>query len=340
MGGVFTCSAPNPPDNDTGQFGPGTATSRLYCLSGGAQTLVIPTETPVHVATVRYEVASGAMPGLVGLELRGAGVFDEGGTQLDPCDTNPVVSPDCPGATITLIDPILPAATAVSSNNLSPTPNNQYFAIDCDLGVPGIQDDCTYSTDAGIIDVGVVFVNQIGSATTLCCFNFNVIDPDTSRLNPPAVPAPPLESNPDANQAALSPNLQCAPPPPDNDTGAGGPGTAASGSCYDGSAQGPPIAAGGSVLLARVRYNVPPAAAPGTVPLTLDFVAAYDNSFIELGSCAPITRHPPMRARDDHARPPAARREQGAGGRRRQRRPVGAEGEPVDLRDGAVQRAG
>ena len=182
MGGVFTCSAPNPPDNDTGQFGPGTATSRLYCLSGGAQTLVIPTETPVHVATVRYEVASGAMPGLVGLELRGAGVFDEGGTQLDPCDTNPVVSPDCPGATITLIDPIPPAATAVSSNNLSPTPNNQYFAIDCDLGVPGIQDDCTYSTDAGIIDVGVVFVNQIGSATTLCCFNFKVVDPDTSRL--------------------------------------------------------------------------------------------------------------------------------------------------------------
>ena len=104
---------------------------------------------------------------------------------LDPRETNPVVSPDCPGATITLIDPIPPAATAVSSNNLNPTPDTVYVAIDCDLGTPGIQDNCTYQTDAGNIDVGVVFENHTLGATAIGSFNFILHDPDTSRLDPP-----------------------------------------------------------------------------------------------------------------------------------------------------------
>jgi hypothetical protein len=211
----------------------------------------------------------------------------------------------CAGATVQIVDlpgttptpqptstpePTMPtAASPVASIDLSPTPAGRYFAIDCDLGTAGVQDDCSYLTTAGAIDVGMVLVNNGGPATDICCFNFKMKNPDTSRLDPPPGVGGSLDLNPDANEAILAPGLTCAPPLPDNDTGEDGPGTSTSFlSCFTGLPAGPVFPVGAHILLATVRYNVPPAADAGTIPLSLDFVAACDQvSISEIATCLP-----------------------------------------------------
>jgi hypothetical protein len=181
------------------------------------------------------------------------------------------------------------------SGTATPTPTSTpapipAVALDCDVVTPGIQSSCMYQTDVGAVDVDVWYVNGPASAS-VNAFNFLLHDPDTARLATlPGVDAD-LDANPDFNQADVTGAHQCTPPTPATDTGADGPGTAVSLLfCYNiGAPNGPLIGANAQLRLARMHYTVPPAATPGSVPLSLSFVAVFDNSFIELGSCLPTS---------------------------------------------------
>ena len=88
------------------------------------------------------------------------------------------------------------------------------------------------------------------------------------------------------------------------------------------------------MLLARVHYDVPPAAAPGTVPLTLSFTALYDTTFTELGSCVPIvtTEAICVPASITLVLPPPSIEKQPEGNAANADLAV-PQGQPVDLRD-------
>ncbi len=305
------------PDSQPGTPG---QQSTVECFNIYDTTSLIAAGASVKIATIAYDVPVAAAAGTVPLTMKDASVYDTGFGEVMSCRPTINFAGSCEDASITISDaatftptviptltatpstpsatvtpaPPQPLATAVASQNLNPTPAGRYFAIDCDLATAGIQDDCTYTTDAGVVDVGVVFVNEGGAPATSCCFNFHVVSPDLTRLDPPAIAdvAPFLNSNPDVNDA-LFPGIDCSFPPPDNDNGFGGPGTATSYlGCFEVVNPGPVIPAGGSILLGTVRYNVPGTALAGTVPLNLDFSAFYGDDIQEVGSCDPLIIEP------------------------------------------------
>lgn len=146
-------------------------------------------------------------------------------------------------------------------NNGTPSPGF-HVAIDCNPVDAGVQDNCEFSPFTTQLDVAVTIGNNTGTATDIGALNFEVVNPDTSVLVAPDQSGEPfLDRNPDFNQAALpSPDWNCEilPPDPDNEE-------------------------------PDNPDNVyPPSPASASVFLTLEDVAVYESTGIELLSCNPV----------------------------------------------------
>jgi hypothetical protein len=104
-----------------------------------------------------------------------------------------------------------------------------------------------------------------------------------------------LNGNPDFSLSPTS-NWTCTPPPPAPDTGFLGPERAQSRiSCFDANDPLPTfLEAGGSLLLAIVRYEVPAGAPSGDVKLDLHSVAIVDPLAFEIGACESSGEAPPI----------------------------------------------
>jgi hypothetical protein len=161
------------------------------------------------------------------------------------------------------------------SNGINPTDLNVNCVLPC----------------AGGVDVDVTVGNDSGAAFTLGTFNFDLVHLDDSRLNAPAVAGGTVDQNPDFNADATDiGDWSCGPPNPDNDANplVGDPGQRAFLSCFNGSGTGPSEASQvAHHPLARVSYDVPGGATAGAVPLTLENVAVFDDSFTPLVNCVP-----------------------------------------------------
>jgi hypothetical protein len=160
------------------------------------------------------------------------------------------------------------------SNGINPSDANVNCVLPCGGGV----------------QVDVTVGNDTGAAFTLGTFNFDLVHLDDSRLDAPAG-AGTMDSNPDftADLTDLG-DWSCGPPNPDNDANplVGDPGQRSFISCFNGSGTGPSEASQvAHHPLARVTYNVPGGATAGAVPLVLDNVAVFDDSFTPLVNCVP-----------------------------------------------------
>jgi hypothetical protein len=209
-----------------------------------------------------------------------------------------------PGATF--YDSAVGTATASATPTITPTftatpdPGTREIALDCDATSGGVQNACSFAPGTTTIDVHIVFRNNT-VATDVAAAQANVHNPDTTRLDPPVVTDPTgQDSNPDFNQTALTGPWDCSLLLPDNDTGTDGPGTSVSkfGCFMTGPPAGVPVAANGELVLATVRYDVPPGALPGTVALTLSDAVVGDDignslvacvEFGPVGSCSGAT---------------------------------------------------
>ncbi len=178
------------------------------------------------------------------------------------------------------------------------------FSIDCDTVTPGIQDKCNVPFGPGTRDVGLVIENNTASAILdLSSFNFETVNPDTSKIVAPAVGVCPFDCNPDFNQAQVTGSWSCSPPTPvpDDEGLAGYPGPAVNNpatqhsflSCFVNDT-GPDILPGTALTVAFVHYNINytgPAAA--TVTLTTEnFSAGNTVDGIPTGSCNPAVDAP------------------------------------------------
>jgi hypothetical protein len=211
LGSGVTCLSVEPPDNDTGEFGPGTASSELDCLTSFG--LPMQTGTAVRVGTVRYAVVAGAAPGAVELELRGAEVVDELGVNLTNCPFISSAWPTCPGANITLIDPP-PAPLAIhkipegvgDNTDLSVPAANLWI---CELGPcdgPGegalrvVEHATSVQDGLGAYEFTVEYDNFVISSVNSCDIVFGpggagsargpVDELDTSAVNDDCLPDP------------------------------------------------------------------------------------------------------------------------------------------------------
>ena len=163
--------------------------------------------------------------------------------------------------------------------------------LDCDVSTAGIQASWhTVPLDAGIVDVDVVLVNNGPAFTLAGAMNFNVDHPSVARLD--AQPSPPcagpgVECNPDFNELALTGGTwSCAPPFPDDDTD-GGPSERSFLSCYN-NVDAEPVAAGESLTLATVHYDIAAGATVGGPEgLTLNAVNLFNEVYVEKFACGP-----------------------------------------------------
>ncbi len=218
-----------------------------------------------------------------------------------PCNPSPgsgPISPPCPGEPTPYPCSPSPGSGALSPPCATPSacgyapycPYGFAVAIDCNLNISGVQDQC--STSGPTHDVGVVLRNNSGVDSTVAAFNFFLHVPDTSLLSPPVVVGGILDDNPDFNQDALGKGFECQPDPGDN--GASGPGAAKLlMSCYFRFEGGsiPSIANGAEILLATVHFNVPTGAV-GSSSLYLSFVNVFDEFVQEVASCEDIITTP------------------------------------------------
>jgi hypothetical protein len=181
----------------------------------------------------------------------------------------------------------VPCDTPTPTPTPTPAPTGIFWAVDCDLSTPGVQGECDVPLGTGSLEVGVVLGNAGILTPHVAAFNFVVHDPDTGRLDPPPGADLDRNSNPDLDESEMTGQWQCTPPAPDNDTGQDGPGAAASFlSCINPSAVSTlPVLGPGGLRLAKVRYDIPAGADPGSVLLTMSQVAAADADVAEFGAC-------------------------------------------------------
>lgn len=108
------------PSNNTGVDGPSAAVSFLSCFTGGSG-VSLPAGASVLVATVHYNIPSGATPGDIPLSLAYANAGNHDGLARD---CNPASSAsaamECPGATVRLVEAAPLTPTAVPTH--TPTP--------------------------------------------------------------------------------------------------------------------------------------------------------------------------------------------------------------------------
>lgn len=171
----------------------------------------------------------------------------------------------------------------------TPTPalTGIFWAIDCDLSASGVQSECDVPLGTSSLDVGVVLGNAGALTPHVAAFNFLLHNPDTGRLDPPPGADLDRNGNPDLDESAMIGPWQCGLPPPDNDTGQDGPSAAASFlSCFNvADLSNLPVLGPGGLRLAKVRYDIPAGAGPGSVLLTLSQVAVSDTDGADMATC-------------------------------------------------------
>jgi hypothetical protein len=156
-------------------------------------------------------------------------------------------------------------------------------SLDCDPGTAGVQSSCLFSTGTTSVDVAVVFTNNSGSPQTVGSFQFNVVA-NQSIFNPLNGVNTNLNAKPDFNETGMTgTGWSCNPPAPNKDTNANPAIADSLLSCFDGSADGPSVANGASVVLATVHYS----SIDGVGAFTTHDVVVTDNGGFELLSCNP-----------------------------------------------------
>src|ERR1700741_4400121 len=84
------------------------------------------------------------------------------------------------GATLALalaLSDLFNGGHSASAAFVPPTDQN-YIAVDCDLGTAGVQTDCTVASGVTSLDVGIVVGNVIvGGPTSVGSYNFELIAP-------------------------------------------------------------------------------------------------------------------------------------------------------------------
>lgn len=108
------------PSNNTGVDGPSAAVSFLSCFTGG-RGVSLPAGASVLVATVHYNIPSGATPGDIPLSLAYASAGNHDGFARDCNPANSAsAAMECPGATVRLVEAAPLTPTAVPTH--TPTP--------------------------------------------------------------------------------------------------------------------------------------------------------------------------------------------------------------------------
>ena len=174
-----------------------------------------------------------------------------------------------------------------------------HMALDCNTATPADDTGCNVLLTGGAqtTTVDVTVGNSTALARIISSYNFTVVNPDTTRLDavtPGACAPPKQECNPDFLDSTESPqgqtgaNWSCDPVLADVDlNNANGDDSLLS--CLN-IVDATSLAAGpGHLDLGRVTYDVPIAAAVGSVVLTVKNVNVFDESITELMSCNPIS---------------------------------------------------
>ena len=193
-----------------------------------------------------------------------------------------------------------PTPTPSATPTATPPPSQvASILLDCDTTAPGVQNNCTLLAVPGTRDIDVIIRNDSASPIDLGAFNFEILNPDTAKIQAVALPIVlPCDSNPDFNQTDVTGSWSCLPGPYADDEGivtglhaVDNPATQHSLLvAFASSVVGlPTIAPGSSIRIARIHYTTSyTGLAPASVPLSFENVAAFDGSFQELGSCLPV----------------------------------------------------
>jgi hypothetical protein len=156
-----------------------------------------------------------------------------------------------------------------------------HYALDCDTGTSGIQEQCNVLNTSGTLLIDVVYENNAG-ASSVGAFAFSVFNPDITKLDPPVNAG----NNPDFNE--LGPGTlgtwNCTLIPPDNDEDSNPATTSSSLDCFTNPGPGPATAPLTGMVMGTVTYNVIPAQT-GQVILTFARGVVGDNDGIELLNC-------------------------------------------------------
>ncbi|HET6615052.1 MAG TPA: hypothetical protein VFH62_04115, partial [Dehalococcoidia bacterium] len=319
-------------DNDTGENGPGTATSYLGCFTLSSTPELVGPSEQLLLGTIDYDVPALAPPGTTALSfgqmisvVHSAITSSYENHTCTPSPESTLLS--CLTASLTLVAPppgstSTPTATSTASPTVTATPTVTpavdgqppsatpvapfFLAFDCDVNNPGLQTHCTYPHSTSFIDVDVVLTSNASSDDQLSAFNFIARNDNRALLVPLNGLDGNYDANPDFNEAVLPGNWTCALPAPSPDTGALGPtGSASFLSCFISGAGNVPLAAGQSIALARVHYAVSDPDA-GTSLLDFDFVSAGDPFGVALIQASPGCPDCLLTATIDIAPPPTA----------------------------------
>ena len=195
-----------------------------------------------------------------------------------PTDTRTETPTDTPTVTPTNTQTPTPTRTSTPTKTPTATPTPPFVvALDCGNG-PGV--NCTVNVGSGALDVAVKLLNQSGASKELAAFNFDVYDPDTTRL---AVSAT-IPARDTAGLAATG--WGCSSPPAQPDTGLfTDPGAADSFlGCFIQSGTGD-ISTNGTTKGIGVVHYTKVATTAGTVSLLLFNVSFADVNSVNLMSC-------------------------------------------------------
>lgn len=267
----WACNAPLPA-HDTGENGPGTATSRINCYDAAPHTDSVPAGDSVALMSVIYDVPSSANGGTVNLSFYAGDVTDSEATE--PFLVDCTVPGSCVGASVTV-------------------PDVGHY-LDCDLVRPGIQNHC----HVGILNnesrsVGWIVKNRRTDSLVATYVYLAVTGNDQTKLDPPNI----LDTfslgtndNPDFNESSMGMGWQCLPQRPIGDADPDPLVSYSVGFCLDYGTTDIPIAPGALRNPATVHYNVPAGATAGPVDLSLtdakistETFESWDCSGVSLG---------------------------------------------------------
>lgn len=163
------------------------------------------------------------------------------------------------------------------------------LSIDCAVSVSGIQTLChsPNETGAGQHSVALVVKNEGTTATSIGSFWIEIFNPDETRLDAPSRDQNGFfDANPDFNQAAFTVGTwACGPGGVTSDTNSNPTIQNSRIVCFESTGDGPDLPPGGSITLAFVHYDLPPAP-EGVVPLSIA-VGQVSDEFQAGVECGP-----------------------------------------------------
>jgi hypothetical protein len=174
-----------------------------------------------------------------------------------------------------------------------------HMALDCNTATTADDTLCTVLLTGGAqtTTVDVTFGNSTAGSSIVAAFNLTVVDPDTTRLDavtPGSCLAPKLSCNPnfldtgESTEGLGGTAWACDPVLADIDA-VNGNGDDSLASCLNPTDAPTLTAVPGHLDLVRVTYDVPIAAAVGSVTLILKDVNVFDETVTEIQSCNPIS---------------------------------------------------